>query len=47
MQSIAGGLKRVFLVHGEPDQQSAFAIAIRQRYGLDVVAPERGQSFEL
>ena len=47
MKPLAGGLKRVFLVHGEPDQQNAFAAAIRQLYGLDVVAPERGQSFEL
>jgi len=47
MKPIAGGLKRVFLVHGEPDQQDAFAAAIRNLYGLDVVAPERGQSFEL
>ena len=47
MKPLAGGLKRVFLVHGEPDQQNAFAAAIRQVYGLDVVAPERGQSFEL
>lgn len=47
MQPIAAGLKKVFLVHGELDQQSAFASAIRERYGLDVVAPERGASFEL
>jgi len=47
MKPIAGGLKRVFLVHGEPDQQHAFASAIRERYGLDVVEAERGQSFEL
>ena len=47
MKPIAGGLKRVFLVHGEVDQQSAFAAAIRQRYGLDVVVPDRGQGFEL
>jgi metallo-beta-lactamase family protein len=44
---IAGGLKKVFLVHGEPDQQMAFATAIRERYGLDVIVPERGGSFEL
>jgi metallo-beta-lactamase family protein len=43
----AAGLKRVFLVHGEADQQNAFAQAVQQRYRLDVVAPERGQSFEL
>jgi metallo-beta-lactamase family protein len=47
MKPIAGGLKKVFLVHGEPDQQTAFAAAIRQRYGLEVVAPERGESFEI
>ena len=47
LRPIASGLKKVFLVHGESDQQSAFAQAIRERYRLDVVAPERGQSFEL
>lgn len=47
MKPIAAGLKKVFLVHGEPEQQSAFVTAIRERYGLDVVAPERGQSFDL
>lgn len=47
MEPIAKSLKRVFLVHGEPDQQAPFALAIRERYGLDVVVPERGQSFEL
>ena len=47
MKPIAGGLKKVFLVHGETDQQTAFAAAIRERYGLDVVAPKRGESFEL
>jgi metallo-beta-lactamase family protein len=47
MNPLAAGLKRVFLVHGEPDQQTAFAAAIRQRYQLDVVVPARGSSFEL
>lgn len=47
MKPIAGGLKKVFLVHGEPDQQVAFVKAIQERYRLDVVAPERGQSFDL
>ncbi|HLH00659.1 MAG TPA: MBL fold metallo-hydrolase [Bryobacteraceae bacterium] len=47
MKPIAGALKRVFLVHGEAGQQQAFADAIRQRYGLDVVVPDRSQSFEL
>jgi metallo-beta-lactamase family protein len=47
MKPIAGGLKKVFLVHGEPEQQTAFVAAIRERYGLEVLAPQRGQSFSL
>jgi metallo-beta-lactamase family protein len=47
MKPIANGLKKVFLVHGEPEQQTAFASAIRERYGLEVVIPGRGESFDL
>jgi metallo-beta-lactamase family protein len=47
MKPIAPGLKKVFLVHGEPVQQGAFSGAIQQRYGIEVVAPERGQSIDL
>jgi metallo-beta-lactamase family protein len=47
MKPIAAGLKKAFLVHGEADQQTNFAAAIQSRYGLDVVVPERGESFEL
>ena len=47
MEPIAGDLKKVFLVHGDPDEQPAFAAAIHEKYGLEVVAPARGQSFEL
>jgi metallo-beta-lactamase family protein len=47
MKPLAPGLKKVFLVHGEPDQQRAFQAAIHERYGLEVVVPERGASFEL
>jgi metallo-beta-lactamase family protein len=47
MKPIAAGLKKVFLVHGEPDQQNAFQAAIRERYGLEVIVPERGASFDL
>jgi metallo-beta-lactamase family protein len=47
MKPLASGLKKVFLVHGEPEQQAAFMTAIRERYHLDVVAPGRGQSFDL
>ncbi len=47
MKPIASGLKKIFLVHGEPGQQDAFAAAIRERYRIEVAAPERGQSFDL
>jgi metallo-beta-lactamase family protein len=47
MKPIAAGLKKVFLVHGEPEQQTAFAAALRDRYGIEAIAPGRGQSFEL
>ncbi len=47
MKPIASGLKKVFLVHGEPEQQAAFVTAIHERYGLEVVAPKRGESFDL
>jgi metallo-beta-lactamase family protein len=47
MQPFAKGLKGVFLVHGEPDQSKAFAVAVKERYGIDAVLPESGQSVEL
>lgn len=47
MEPLARGLKRVFLVHGELAQAAALRDAIRGRYGLDVVIPERGQNFDL
>ena len=47
MKPIAPGLKKVFLVHGEADQQTAFAASIQSQYGLEVMVPERGESFDL
>ena len=47
VKPIAKGLKRVFLVHGEGDQQAALSEAIRERFGVEVIAPQRGQSFDL
>jgi len=47
MKPIASGLKRVFLVHGENGAQPALAKAIAAEYRIDVVIPERGQSFDL
>ncbi|MGD0013499.1 MAG: MBL fold metallo-hydrolase [Bryobacteraceae bacterium] len=47
MKPFAAGLKRVFIVHGEPVQSSALVVAIKDRFGLDAVVPTRGQSFDL
>ncbi len=47
MKPFAGGLKKVFVVHGEPSQSDALARVIREQYNLDVVLPGRGDSFEL
>lgn len=47
MKPIAAGLRKVFLVHGEPDQQAALKEAIGERFQLEVVTPQRGQPFEL
>lgn len=47
MKPIVPGLKRVFLVHGEPKQQHALKAAIEERYKLAVEIPARSQSFNL
>jgi metallo-beta-lactamase family protein len=47
LKPMAKGMKRVFIVHGEPVQSQALAQAIQERYGLETVLPERGQSFDL
>ncbi len=47
MKPLASGLKGVFIVHGEPAQNTALAQAIHERYGIEPVIPSRGQSFDL
>jgi metallo-beta-lactamase family protein len=47
MKPMAASLKKVFLVHGEPEQSKALADAIRARYGLEAVPAAPGQAFEL
>jgi metallo-beta-lactamase family protein len=47
MKPLVSGLKKVFLVHGEPVQQRSLATAIQERYGLAVHIPARGESFSL
>ena len=41
------GLKRVFLVHGEPRQQQALAKAIAESYSIEVTIPSPGETFTL
>lgn len=41
------GLKRVFLVHGEPKQQQALAKVIAESYQIEVTIPSRGDTFTL
>ena len=47
IKPIAKKLKRVFLVHGEPDGQEALAKQIEGQLGVTVVCPKRGDSFNL
>ena len=47
MKPAAQGLKKVFLVHGEPEQQQVLAKRIRSTWGIDVAIPSPGESFEL
>ncbi|MDZ7639249.1 MAG: MBL fold metallo-hydrolase [Bryobacterales bacterium] len=47
MKTIAPGLKKVFLVHGEPVQMEGLKARIEQEYGLAVEMPRRDQSFLL
>ncbi len=47
LKPVAPDLKKVFLVHGEPEAQKVLADAIKGEYGLNVEIPARGQSYEL
>ena len=40
-------LKKVFLVHGEPDAQTVLKGEIEKHYGLEVICPKRGDRFEI
>jgi metallo-beta-lactamase family protein len=47
VKPMAKGLKKIFLVHGEPAQSAALAKVITMELGIDVTVPERGDSVEL
>jgi metallo-beta-lactamase family protein len=40
-------LRKVFLVHGEPEQSKTLAGLLASRYGLDAVCPSPGDTFNL
>ncbi len=43
----SGRLRRVFLVHGEPEAARSLAEALQQQLGLDAATPQRGETFPL
>ena len=47
IEPFAAGLRRVFLVHGEPEQAQTLAKLLHANFGLQVVVPAPGQSFDL
>jgi len=47
MKPMTATLKKVFLVHGEPEQARALAAAIHARYGLEAIPVSAGQNFEI
>jgi metallo-beta-lactamase family protein len=47
MKPMTTDLKKVFLVHGEPEQSKALADAIQARYRLEAIPVSPGQNFEL
>jgi metallo-beta-lactamase family protein len=47
MAPVTPTLKKVFLVHGEPDAMQVLKGKIEERYKLEVVCPKRGDKFEV
>jgi len=47
MRPLARGLKKVFLVHGDLAPANVLAQLINKEFGIEVVVPARGESFEL
>jgi metallo-beta-lactamase family protein len=47
VSSMKDGIKKVFVVQGEPDQSQPLADKIRDNFAADAIVPEKGQVFEL
>ena len=42
-----GDIKKIFVVHGEPDQSEALAGRLREILGMEVIIPRRNEIFDL
>ncbi len=47
LRPMANGLKKIFLVHGEPTQSAALAKVIQEQLHVETAIPERGETVEL
>jgi metallo-beta-lactamase family protein len=47
IKPVAGSLKKVFLVHGEPEGTAQLQKAVHEQYGVETVVPGWGEKFEL
>jgi metallo-beta-lactamase family protein len=47
MAPVVPTLKKVFLVHGEPDAQQTLKAEIEKQYKLEVVCPKRDERYEV
>lgn len=47
LEPITPKLKRIFLVHGEPEQAELLARAIKERYDIEASIPGPGDTFEI
>jgi len=47
IEPMAKTLRKVFLVHGEPEQSKTLAGLLKSRFGLEAVCPVPGDSFNL
>jgi len=47
MEPVVPTLKKIFLVHGEPDAQQALKVEIEKMYKLEVVCPRRDERYEV
>ena len=47
IEPLVPSLRRVFLVHGEPEQSAALARLLHSRWDLEVTVPGPGQAFDL